>query len=116
MRQIYEVNRQTIEDGKKNNPSAILVPVERQHDARESAHLVEKLRLGGVEVHRADAAFEPDGKPYAAGTSVIPMTQVFASYAKDILEKQTYPEVRRGPTAAPGPPYDVTAWSLGMLL
>src|SRR5262249_3437266 len=27
-----------------------------------------------------------------------------------------YPEVRRGPNAAPEPPYDVTAWSLGMLL
>jgi hypothetical protein len=44
------------------------------------------------------------------------MTQVFARYAKDMLEKQTYPEVRRSPTSAPEPPYDVTAWSLGMLL
>jgi hypothetical protein len=116
MRQIYEVNRQTIEDGKKNNPSAILVPVERQQDAREAAHLVEKLNLGGVEIYRADAAFEADGKKYGAGTFVIPMTQVFARYAKDMLEKQTYPEVRRSPTSAPEPPYDVTAWSLGMLL
>jgi hypothetical protein len=47
---------------------------------------------------------------------VIPMAQVFARYAKDILEKQTYPEVRRSPTSPPEPPYDVTAWSLGMLL
>jgi hypothetical protein len=116
MRQIYEVNRQTIEDGKKNNPSAILVPVEHQQDARESAHLVEKLQMGGVEIYRADAAFEADGKHYGAGTFVIPMTQVFARYAKDMLEKQTYPEVRRSPTSAPEPPYDVTAWSLGMLL
>jgi hypothetical protein len=44
------------------------------------------------------------------------MAQVFARYAKDILETQTYPEVRRGPNAPPEPPYDVTAWSLGMLL
>ena len=116
MRQIYEVNRQTIEDGKKSNPSAILVPVEHQHDAREAAHLVDKLQMGGVEIYRADAAFEADGKTYAAGTFVIPMTQVFARYAKDMLEKQTYPEVRRAPNAPPEPPYDVTAWSLGMLL
>jgi hypothetical protein len=116
VRQIYEVNRQTIEDGKKSNPSAILVPVERQHDAREAAHLVEKLNMGGVEIYRADAAFEADGKTYGAGTFVIPMAQVFARYAKDMLEKQTYPEVRRSPTSAPEPPYDVTAWSLGMLL
>jgi hypothetical protein len=33
-----------------------------------------------------------------------------------MLEKQTYPEVRRAPNAPPEPPYDVTAWSLGMLL
>ncbi len=116
MRQIYEVNRQTIEDGKRSNPSAILVPVENQHDVREAAHLVDKLNMGGVEIHRADAAFEADGKTYGAGTFVIPMTQVFARYAKDMLEKQTYPEVRRAPNAAPEPPYDVTAWSLGMLL
>ena len=45
------------------------------------------------------------------------MTQVFARYAKDLLEKQTYPEARR---ESQNPnielPYDVTAWSLGMLL
>jgi hypothetical protein len=116
VRQIYEVNRQTIEDGKKGNPSAILVPVEHQQDAREAAHLVDKLNMGGVEVYRADAPFDADGKSYSAGTFVIPMTQVFARYAKDMLEKQTYPEVRRSPTSAPEPPYDVTAWSLGMLL
>jgi hypothetical protein len=116
MRQIYEVNRQTIEDGRKGNPSSILVPIEGQHDAREAAHLVDKLNLGGVDIYRADAAFEADGKKYGAGTFVIPMTQVFARYAKDMLEKQTYPEVRRSPTSAPEPPYDVTAWSLGMLL
>jgi hypothetical protein len=33
-----------------------------------------------------------------------------------MLEKQTYPEVRRSPTSPPEPPYDVTAWSLGLLL
>ena len=116
LRQIYEVNRQTVEDGKKGSPAAILVPVERQQDAREAAHLVDRLHMGGVEIYRADAAFEADGTSYGAGTFVIPMTQVFARYAKDMLEKQTYPEVRRGPNAPAEPPYDVTAWSLGMLL
>ncbi|HYM22432.1 MAG TPA: M14 metallopeptidase family protein [Vicinamibacterales bacterium] len=115
-RQIYEVNRETIENGKKGNPSAILVPVDNQHDPREAAHLVDRLNLGGVEIYRADAPFEADGKKYAAGTFVIPMTQVFARYAKDMIETQTYPEVRRAPNAPPEPPYDVTAWSLGMLL
>ena len=39
---------------------------------------------------------------------------MFARYAKDLLEKQTYPEVRRSPGAPAEAPYDVSAWSLGM--
>jgi hypothetical protein len=116
LQQIYEVNRVTVENGKKGDPAAILIPIEGQHDPHEVMHLVEKLQMGGVDVARASAPFEADGKQYAAGTFVIPMAQVFARYAKDMLEKQTYPEVRRSPTSPPEPPYDVTAWSLGMLL
>src|SRR5205085_8635970 len=116
VRQIYEVNRQTVEAGSRGSPSAILVPIEDQHDPREAAHLVDRLQIAGVEIYRADAPFAVEGKTYGAGTFVIPMTQVFARYAKDILEKPTYPEVRRGANGSPEPPYDVTAWSLGMLL
>ncbi len=114
LRQIYEVNRATVEAGAKGDPAAIIIPVEKQHDPRETMHLVERLQMAGVEVSRADAEFEADGKKYAAGAFFIPMNQVFARYAKDLLEKQTYPEVRRSPNSPPEPPYDVTAWSLGM--
>jgi hypothetical protein len=115
LRQIYEVNRQTVQDRQPGDVTAIMIPTEGQHDPREASHLVERLRLGGVEIRRAAAAFEVEGRQYAAGTFVIPMTQVFARYAKDLLEPQTYPEVRRSASDAAEPPYDVTAWSLGML-
>jgi hypothetical protein len=114
LRQIYEVNRQTIEDGRTAPVKAILIPLDIQQDPREAQHLAERLMMGGVEVYKAEDAFEADDKPYAAGTLVIPMTQVFARYAKDLLERQNYPEVRRAPNLPPEPPYDVTAWSLGM--
>jgi hypothetical protein len=114
LRQIYEVNRATVESGAKGDPAAIIIRVDKQYDPREAVRLVERLRIAGVEVSRAEAQFEADGKSYPAGTFVIPMKQVFARYAKDILEKQTYPEVRRSPNSPPEPPYDVTAWSLGM--
>src|SRR5216684_1801552 len=116
LRQIYEVNRQTVEDPRKGEVTAILVPMDHQHDAREAAHLAERLTIGGIEVYRSDTGFEADGRRYGAGTLVIPMTQVFSRYAKDLLERQTYPEVRRSPNDPAEPPYDVTAWSLGMLL
>jgi hypothetical protein len=114
LRQIYEVNRATIEAGRKGNPAAALIAPEAQSDPPAAYRLVDRLQLGGVKVYRAEAAFTADDKNYPAGTFVVPMTQVFARYAKDLLEKQTYPEVRRVPTAPPEPPYDVTAWSLGL--
>jgi hypothetical protein len=116
LRQIYEVNRATIEAGKKGDPAAILIAPDSQSDPLAAYRLVDRLQVGGVKVYRADEAFTADQKPYPAGTFVVPMTQVFARYAKDLLEKQTYPEVRRVPTAPAEAPYDVTAWSLGMLL
>src|SRR5262249_29166549 len=85
-----------------------------QHDPGEAIELVDKLLIAGVEVHRALADFKLDDKTYAAGTFVIPFTQVFARYAKHLLERQTYPEVRRAPGAPAEAPYDVSAWSLGM--
>ncbi|MGE5199192.1 MAG: M14 family zinc carboxypeptidase, partial [Rhodospirillaceae bacterium] len=116
LRQIYEVNRATLDAGRTGDPAAILIPPDAQADPLAAYRLVDRLQVGGVRVFRADAAFTADGADYPAGTFVVPMTQVFARYAKDLLEKQTYPEVRRVPTAPPEPPYDVTAWSLGMLL
>jgi hypothetical protein len=116
LRQIYEVNRQTVEDPRKGEAAAILVPMDAQQDPREAAHLADLVQTGGVEVYRSEAAFEAEGRRYEAGTLVIPLTQVFARYAKDLLERQTYPEVRRSQNDAAEPPYDVTAWSLGMLL
>lgn len=114
LRQVYEMNRATVTAGGKGDPAAILVDAEMQHDPLAAIQLIDKLRMGGVGVYRAESDFETDGRKHPAGTFVIPMNQVFARYAKDLLEKQTYPEVRRTPTAPPEPPYDVTAWSLGM--
>jgi len=114
LRQIYEINRSTIEAGAKGDPAAILIRTDTQHDPRVALKLLEKLQMAGVEVYRAEAEFVADDKKYPVGTFVVPMNQVFARYAKDLLEKQTYPEVRRSPNSPPEPPYDVTAWSLGM--
>jgi hypothetical protein len=121
LHEIYDINRNTIEAGKKGEIGdgkektfAILIPVDSQHDPNEAIDLVDKLLMGGVEIYRARAEFKQDGKTYAAGTFVIPFNQVFARYVKDLLERQTYPEVRRAPNALAEAPYDVSAWSLGL--
>jgi hypothetical protein len=131
LRQIYDVNRNTIAAGTRGEIGqdreksfAVLIPFqegtsaavpgEKQHDPNEVIDLVDRLLIGGVEVYRAKNNFRQDGKTYAAGTFVIPFNQVFARYAKDLLERQTYPEVHRAPGAPAEAPYDVSAWSLGM--
>ncbi|MBZ5602196.1 MAG: hypothetical protein LAO79_07820, partial [Acidobacteriia bacterium] len=122
LHQIYDINAETIEAGKKGELGfgdkqksfAILIPVAGQQDANEVSELVDKLIIGGIEVSRATKDFVQDGAAYQAGTYVIPFDQVFARYAKDLLEKQTYPEVRRSPNAPAEAPYDVSAWSLGL--
>ncbi len=122
LRQIYDVNAGTIEAGRQGrigfgdrDPSyAILIPIAGQQDPNEVIELVDKLRMGGVEVFRARQAFSQNGESWPAGTYVIPFTQVFARYAKDLLEVQAYPAGQReiSSNASDGP-YDVSAWSLG---
>jgi hypothetical protein len=119
---IYDINANTIEMAKKGELGfedkqksfAAIIPLEGQQDPNEVIELVDKMKMGGVEVSRATREFKQDGETYPAGTYVIPFTQVFGRYAKDMLEKQTYPEVRRAPGAPAEAPYDVSAWSLGM--
>lgn len=119
---IYDINANTIEMAKKGELGfedkqksfAAIIPIEGQQDPNEVIELVDKMKMGGVDVSRATKEFTQDGEKYAAGTYVIPFTQVFGRYAKDMLEKQTYPEVRRAPGAPAEAPYDVSAWSLGM--
>jgi len=119
LRQIYQVNHNTIQAGRdgemgEGKTFAVLIPTAGQHDPDEVIELVDKLLMGGVEIYRAKSDFAQDGAKYAAGTYVIPFGQAFGRYAKDMLEKQTYPEVRRAPGAPAEAPYDVSAWSLGM--
>ncbi|HEV8384023.1 MAG TPA: M14 metallopeptidase family protein [Candidatus Acidoferrales bacterium] len=110
-RNFYNLNRKAIEAGKKGDPFAYVIPAQ-QDDPGAVWKLLEALDLTGIEIYRAKAAFEADGKKYAVGTWVIPMAQPFRGYAKDILEPQKYPMKPPAPGQAPERPYDVTGWTL----
>jgi hypothetical protein len=110
---LVAAGRRQIDLGLAGNPFAIVVPLE-QPDRPTVVKLLETLALGGVELHRAEAAFTADGIEYPAGTYVIQMAQPFRGYAKDLLEPQVYPKLSPAPGVPPRPPYDVAGWSLGM--
>jgi len=96
-------------------PYAVVVDPE-QTNPIDAAKMLRLLDANGVIVERATQAFEAAGRQYRAGTWVVRLGQVFGAYAKEMLETQVYPEVRLSPESPPRPPYDVTAWTLGMLM
>ncbi|MDX1983640.1 MAG: M14 family metallopeptidase [Bryobacteraceae bacterium] len=87
-----------------------------QFDPGAAKRLLETLAFGMVEVERAASAFEADGRSYPAGSYVIRMQQPFSSFAKTLLERQEYPDLRLYPGGPPKRPYDVTAQTLPLLM
>lgn len=107
----HALNRKAIEKGEQGHPFAYLIPPD-QHDPGAAWKLLEALHYAGVEVERADAPFQADGKEYPAGTYIVPLAQPFRNYAKDLLEPQNYPMKPARPGELPERPYDVTGWTL----
>jgi hypothetical protein len=112
LRNFVEVNRRA---SARSVPFAFVVPA-AQRDALATARLLEVLRTGGVELARARAAFEVAGRHVAAGSVVIPMAQPASGFAKMLLERQVYPDLRIGPDGAPQRAYDATAHTLPLLM
>ncbi len=110
-RNFYQLNRKAIEAGRKGGPFAYVLPPE-QHDPGALYKLLDLLDDAGIEIYRADEAFEAGGLKFDAGSYVIPMGQPFRNYAKDLLERQRYPMRPTAPGQAPERPYDVAGWTL----
>ena len=107
----YLMGKRAVEAGVKEPPYAFLVPPD-QRDKATALKMMDVLMMGGVEVHRADHSFTADGVPYPVGTFVILMAQPFRAFAKDLLEPQSYPDLRESEGGPPIQPYDVAGWTL----
>jgi hypothetical protein len=96
-------------------PAAWVIPA-GQANAKGVDAVLRILRLGEVEVHRAEADFRAAGRSFAKGSYVIPMRQPYAAFAQTLLERQRYPDLREYPGGPPQRPYDVTAHTLPLLM
>jgi len=111
LRTALAVNRRAIA---RSEPFAFVIPAEPR-DASALARLVDVLRTGEVELAQARKPFTADGRRYAPGTLVVRLQQPASAFAKMLLERQAYPDLREYRGGPPKQPYDVTAHTLPLL-
>ena len=110
---IYSMGRDAIEANILEDFYAYVIPAD-QHDYNEATNLVNVLRQGGIEVHRATKAFKVGDTSYGEGSYIAYGAQAFRPYLVDLMEVQSYPDKRAFPGGPPVPPYDLAGWTLPM--
>jgi len=103
----YVKTRNSIEEGKTKAPYGFVIPVQR--DMTKAAELVNILRVQRIEVGQARQAFKVDTTTYPAGSYVIKRDQPYGRLAKNLLEKQLYPDPRLNT-------YDDSGWTIGLAM
>jgi hypothetical protein len=119
----YKAGTDVIKRFSSEPPYGWIVPA-AQADRASTATLLERMRINGIEVYTADEAFEHNGISFPAGTFVLPTSQPFGLFLKNIFERQEYPDLREyshlwqglvSPEdwdGGPLRPYDGVGWTL----
>lgn len=119
----YKMGKDVINRFSKEPPHAWIIP-ENQRDPGTASLLLNRMILLGIDVYRSGESFTCDGIKYPVGTYVIPMTQPFALFIKNVFEEQNYPDLRKYPDlwqglidpvkfeGAPFESYDMMGWTL----
>ncbi len=108
----YAINRRAVQ---RSEPNAFVVPA-NQRDPGAARKLLETLDFGALEIERASSPVSAGAVTWPAGSYVIRMQQPWSAWAKTLLERQTYPDLRQSPGGPPKRPYDVTAQTLPLLM
>jgi hypothetical protein len=100
----YTKTRNSIEQGRTTAPFGYVIPVQR--DMTKPTELVRILRVQGIEVGQTTAAVKIGDTSLPAGSFVIKGGQPYWRLAKNLLERQDYPD----PALRT---YDDSGWSMG---
>jgi hypothetical protein len=100
----YIKTRNSIDEGKSKAPYGFVIPVQR--DMTKVAEFVNILRIQRIEVGQATASFKVGTTTYPAGSYVIKRDQPYGRLAKNLIEKQQFPDARLTT-------YDDSGWSMG---
>ena len=101
----YVKTRNSMNAGLNAPPHAYVIPV--QKDMTKAAELVRILRVQGIEIGTANAPIKIGDQTFGAGSYVIKAGQPYWRLAKNLLEKQNYPD----PALRT---YDDSGWTMGL--
>ncbi len=101
----YKKTANSIEAGKNDPPHGYVIPVQR--DMTRVATLVNLLRVQRIEVGEAKSEFKTSDGTFPAGSYVIKRDQPYGRLAKNLLEKQNYPDPNLRT-------YDDSGWTMGL--
>jgi len=107
----YQTGRNAIRRYANEPPYAYFIPQD-QHDKMAPVELLRRLAFNGLQVYQLTEATTHEAVSYPAGTWVIPMDQVFSELARQVLDVQTYPDLREFPEGPLEQPYDAAGWTL----
>lgn len=111
----YRSGQRQIEQHRKEGPFAYFIP-QQQHDTPTAVEMLRRLAFGGVRVSQLTAPVTAEGETFPAGTWVIPTDQEFIALAREVLDVQTYPDLREFDGGPPEQPYDAAGWTLPMTM
>ncbi|MCC7185676.1 MAG: hypothetical protein IT185_05505 [Acidobacteria bacterium] len=100
----YVKTRNSIARGLNEAPHAYVIPVQR--DMTRVAEMLRIFAIQGIEVSQAKAAFKLGDESFPAGSYLVKAGQPYWSLAKNLLEKQDYPDERLTT-------YDDSGWTMG---
>jgi hypothetical protein len=107
----YQSGRDVVARYRAGPPYAYWIPQD-QRDPVAAVEMLRRLAYDGVEVAQLSEPVTHEGMTWPAGTWAIPMDQPFAELARQLLEVQSYPDLREYPEGPPEPPYDAAGWTL----
>jgi len=103
--------REQVELGKTEAPYYYIMP-EDQHDQGELVNLVNLMKEHGIEVFTLGEDVIHQNQLHRAGDVVIPLSQAFRPFIKEVMETQVFPERHYTPGGELIRPYDIASWSL----
>ncbi len=103
----YIKTRNSIEEGKTKAPYGFVIPPQR--DMTRVAEFINLLRVQRIEVQRTTAPLVIGKVTYPTGSYVIKRDQPYGRLAKNLIERQQYPDDRLRT-------YDDSGWSMGLAM